>query len=139
MPYVSPDPELVVASARAYLGTKYHHQGRLIRVGVDCIGILVGVGRTCGAEIEDCTNYSNQPDGKTLIEQCEKNLKREDGVVPGRIGIFAFDSGMPQHAAIFTPYGMIHTYTRVRKVVEHVYDEYWQKRLHSVWSYKCPL
>ncbi len=33
----------VVRTARTWLGTPYHHQGRLKGVGVDCAGLLIGV------------------------------------------------------------------------------------------------
>lgn len=131
------NPDEIVEAARKYLGTPFHHQGRLGGVGLDCIGLLVNVGRDCGAVFEDRIDYSRYPDGRTLIQECEKNLVLEDVPAPGRIGIFYFKHNyLPQHVGIFTSYGMIHTYTRVRRVVEHVFDDYWKARLHSVYSYK---
>jgi len=132
------NPDLaVVEAARRYLGTPFHHQGRLGGVGLDCIGLLVAVAQDVGVPLADRIDYSRYPDGQTLIAECEKNLNREEEILPGRIGIFYFkENYYPQHVGIFTPYGMIHTYTRVRKVVEHVFDSYWEQRLHSVYSFK---
>lgn len=41
-------PEQIVAQARTWLGTKYHHQGRLKKSakgpgGCDCLGLIIGV------------------------------------------------------------------------------------------------
>ena len=33
----------VVAAAREWLGTPFHHQARLRGVGVDCVGLVIGV------------------------------------------------------------------------------------------------
>ena len=38
-------PVLIVAAARAWLGTPYHHQASVPGVGCDCVGFLRGVFR----------------------------------------------------------------------------------------------
>lgn len=48
----------VVARARAWLGTPYHHQGRVLGAGVDCAGLLCEVYREVGLMPEiDAGNY----------------------------------------------------------------------------------
>jgi hypothetical protein len=32
-----------IAQARTWIGTPFHHQGRLKGVGCDCLGLIVGV------------------------------------------------------------------------------------------------
>ena len=39
------DPERVIVAARAWLGTPYHDQASLKRVGCDCLGLARGVWR----------------------------------------------------------------------------------------------
>lgn len=39
---------VVLAEARSWLGTPYHHQGRIKGAGVDCAMILVDIYHTCG-------------------------------------------------------------------------------------------
>ena len=124
--------ELIVEEARKLLGTPFHHQGRTPGVGVDCIGLLVCVGRAIGAEFTDCLDYHKRPDGATLLAKFAENLDPVVDPEPGDIALFYFESrAYPQHAGIITPYGLIHTYAKVRKVVEHHFDNYWKVRTHS--------
>lgn len=49
----------IVAEARLWLGTPYHHQGSVLGVGCDCVGLVRGVYRgLIGPEPEDRPNYS---------------------------------------------------------------------------------
>ena len=59
----------VVEVARTWIKTPYHHQARLKGVGVDCVGVPIGVCRELGlvAPDFDVSGYSNVPDGKSLI------------------------------------------------------------------------
>ena len=38
----------VVAAALAWTDTPFHHQARLKGVGVDCVGLVIGVARELG-------------------------------------------------------------------------------------------
>ena len=42
------NPDLVIAAARSWLGTPYHDQASLKRVGCDCLGLARGVWREVG-------------------------------------------------------------------------------------------
>jgi len=53
------DPARVIAAARAWLGTPYHHQASLLGVGCDCLGLLRGVWRdVVGKEAPGLPPYS---------------------------------------------------------------------------------
>ncbi|MFP3017550.1 MAG: hypothetical protein ACEY3E_01265 [Candidatus Tisiphia sp.] len=78
----------IAAEARTWLGTKYHHQGRLKKSyasngGVDCIGLIMGVAmelRLVGADGKllakfDETSYSPHPDGVRLKQFLDLHLK----------------------------------------------------------------
>jgi hypothetical protein len=41
-------PELIVEAARSWVGTPFMHQQSLKGVGVDCVGVILGVGRELG-------------------------------------------------------------------------------------------
>ncbi len=45
----------VVRVARTWLGTPYHHQGRVKGAGVDCAGLSVGVAKELGLSDVDVT------------------------------------------------------------------------------------
>ena len=54
-----PQPHLIVAEARSWIGTPYRHQASLKGVGCDCLGLLRGVWReVMGAEPELPPPYS---------------------------------------------------------------------------------
>ena len=49
----------IIAEARTWLGTPYHHQASLKGVGVDCVGLVRGIFRELyGFEPEEKMNYS---------------------------------------------------------------------------------
>ena len=77
----------IVAEARKWLGTNFHHQGRIKKCstnkgGCDCIGLVIGIirdlelpstfkrknGETIPLYDFDYTNYSAQPSGAKMLE-----------------------------------------------------------------------
>lgn len=147
--------EHFVAVARTYLGTKFKHQGRLRGIAIDCVGLLVCVGRECGLEIEDHLDYDSKPNAAILraaIERCCDEVTKRDhrtGAVlpaiarPGEIILFRLDSEKPEtavHAAMRTPCGILHARGEVdvARVVEHGLTEGWRSRADSVWRYRSP-
>lgn len=68
----------VVAEAMTWLGTPWRHQGRLKGVGVDCLGLIIGIGRACAMVPPsfDITGYGTGADG-TMLPQCEQYMVRK--------------------------------------------------------------
>lgn len=139
----------VVTQARTWIGTPFHHQGRVKHVGVDCIGLLVGVIKELGIkstkkdnngnliplESFDNTNYGRLPDGVLLQTSIEKHFYKveRNNIKPGDVLLFKFDEN-PQHIGIATDYptdglGLIHCYQCSGKVVEHIFSKIWHERL----------
>jgi cell wall-associated NlpC family hydrolase len=104
---------LIVSEARSWIGTRFHHQGRLKKLGldkggVDCIGLVLGVFDTLGINFGgvsirnfDKKDYAKIPDGKILKEEFFKYLKEINPteVESGDILMFKFDKE-PQHVGI---------------------------------------
>lgn len=94
----------VVSAARSWVGTRYHHQARLRDVGVDCIGLVIGVARDLNL-VEpdfDITGYARVPDGSSLMRLADLHLVRAPDrsvLLPGMILVVAIDSD-PQHFGI---------------------------------------
>jgi cell wall-associated NlpC family hydrolase len=118
--------EHVVAEARSWVGTPFKHQGRAKGVGVDCVGLLIGVARRLGivAPAFDVTGYTRRPDGWTLIEECERHMGRVDQaeLASGDGVIVRFDAE-PQHFGFVAPYrhggwSIIHATAKYGCVVE---------------------
>ena len=97
----------VVAAARGWLDTPFHHQARLKGVGVDCAGLVIGVARELGlvAPDFDVSGYARQPDGVSLIGWCDQYMARvpQDQMQPGDVIVVAFDVD-PQHLGILGDY-----------------------------------
>jgi cell wall-associated NlpC family hydrolase len=122
----------VVEAARAYLGCPFHHQGRS-RSGLDCAGLLVLAYRQLGIELEDLPAYGREPWNDGLRECVERNFRKvEDGPLPGDVLLFRV-LREPQHLALATEKGMIHTYASVGKVVETNIGPRWLERIVGVY------
>lgn len=137
----------IVACARGWIGTRFHHQGRLKKSashkgGVDCLGLLAGVAdemqfrHTDGTALaaQDETFYSHYPDTRRLQEKLAE-LMREipvGGIEAGDILLLSIDNN-PQHLAIVghveSGLSIIHAYAPARSVVEHAIDAWWQQRI----------
>lgn len=125
----------IVEIARSWIGTPYHHQARLKGVGVDCIGLIVGVGRELGLQIEDTTDYARYPDGKTLGLELERQFIKTDVPRLGDILLFRV-TRLPQHVGICSPIGLIHAHMGVGRVVETGISKSWRDRMLG--AYKFP-
>tara|TARA_R110000787_G_scaffold42303_8_gene104004 strand:+ start:6391 stop:6792 length:402 start_codon:yes stop_codon:yes gene_type:complete len=128
----------IANTALKYLGTPFVHQGRSPN-GLDCVGLLVQVAKDLEFEAEDFTAYSLRPSSIKLVELLRKSCRRVEGEAQtGDILIFELiGKGWPQHAAIKTVRGMVHSYRGgPNKVIEVSFDDSWRDCLHSVWRYK---
>ncbi len=72
----------LIATARSYIGTRFHHQGRLKGKGIDCLGLLVCVAQELSLVARDGSNfsdadridYSHQPDTQALRHTLDRLL-----------------------------------------------------------------
>ncbi len=146
--------ERVVASARGWLGTRFHHQGRLKRTdthkgGVDCLGLLVGVSAELGLKSKsgkaitayDHTEYTHTPDTSKLRMVLENILECiPHGDINQADVLLMNVDGRPQHMGIVTSMagqmGIIHAYAPARAVVEHRLDDHWKNIITD--SFRLP-
>jgi len=131
--------EEIVREAREWIGTPYHHQGRVKGVGCDCAGLIIGIAHSLGISTFDYRHYSRQPDASVLLSLCDEYLDRVDSLdaaLPGDVLIFLIRR-QPIHMGILTEKGtVIHVWPSVGKVVEHILDEKWRRRIYRVYRYK---
>lgn len=101
--------EAIVAAARGFLGTPYHHQASCKGVGCDCLGLIRGVWREIyGPEPEPMPAYTrdwgNATGAETLLEVGCRHLVRldpADAAQPGDVLVFRMrDTGVAKHAGI---------------------------------------
>lgn len=105
-----------VQHARAWLGTPWVHQARLQGVGVDCVGLLIGISRALGVVPAgyDVCGYGRQPDGASLMRHLRGLLDEvpQADLRPGDFLCVAFDAH-PQHVGVVVGYphgglGIVH-------------------------------
>jgi NlpC/P60 family putative phage cell wall peptidase len=139
----------IVAQARTWLGTPFHHQARLKGKGCDCLGLIVGVvdeldlKDKSGVRLAsyDEVTYSREPNGAYLMQKLT-GLLAEVPVAEARAGDLALFKVQenPQHLAILSDYeggmGMIHSFAPSRRVVEHRLDDDWKLRLLKVFRWQ---
>ena len=125
----------IVMEARRWIGTRYKHQGRST-AGIDCAGLIIKVAHNLGLSTHDETNYARRPDGYAMLRSLNGNAVRVNRPCkPGDIILLSFQD-YPQHLAIVSDTGMIHSYALARKVVEHGLDDVWRKRI--IHAYEFP-
>lgn len=150
----------IIAEARSWIGTAYHHQGRLKRQGkkrggVDCIGLVLSVADNCGLVSThtdksgnfrrltdfDRADYSPSPTGLRLWETLERFLApiAMEEATEGDVVLFRI-TRHPQHVAILSRLpdgapGMIHCYAGVGRVIEHTFDDRWRARALAAYRF----
>ena len=132
----------IVAAARAWIGTPYHHQASLRGVGCDCLGLVRGVWRDLvGPEPEPMRPYT--PDwaeaggAETLVELGERYFGDVAGSAwrKGDVLLFRFFESAPaKHVAIATDEGrMIHAHDGA--CVAEVAIGLWRRRIVRAFAF----
>ncbi len=126
----------VVAEARRWIGTPYHHQAAVRGAGCDCLGLVRGVYRALyGSDPETPPPYTpswaEDRREETLADAARRHLVEIpiDAADAGDVVLFRWRPALPaKHAAILTaPDRMIHAYDR-HAVVESWMPPAWQAR-----------
>ena len=132
-----PPPEAVIAAARRYIGTPYHHQAALAGAGCDCLGLIRGVWRDLyGDEPETPPPYTpdwhETGDAEPMLDAARRHLVEVElaAAGPGDVVLFRIRPGaVVKHAAILGTEGrMIHAVSRDR-VREVTMGAGWRRRL----------
>jgi|VirMetMinimDraft_7_1064189.scaffolds.fasta_scaffold00120_13 cell wall-associated NlpC family hydrolase len=113
----------VVDAARKYIGSRFRWGGRDRVKGIDCVGLLVLVGREFGQEISDPQKYRQMHDTKLFLntirtQSLEANMR---ALRPGNI-VLLKDGAFPFHCGIVAKRDngltIINSNMKLRKVVE---------------------
>lgn len=132
----------VVSEARSWIGTPFVHQGRLKGIGVDCIGVVVGVAKALGLSGYDKTDYGRAPNPAEMRAELATHMQpiAFKDVRPGDVLWFRVE-GEPRHVGIVTetePMAMVHSYSRARVMacIEQDVDGFWRKRVAGAFRYR---
>ena len=97
----------IVRTARSFIGTPFHHMGRLPGVGIDCAGVLVCAARELDlvAAAFDVPAYTPTPDGRAMLRWCEEYMTQvsQADMRPGDAILLITDL-YPQHLGILGDY-----------------------------------
>jgi cell wall-associated NlpC family hydrolase len=135
----------IVATARAWLGTPWHHHACIRGVGVDCVHLAAGVLDDLGVERPALPAYDRTPDGVTLLAMCEAHLDRvaQRAMAPGDFVVIEWGDGTPHHFGILADYrhgglALIHADNRpgAGRVVEHRLQ--WTLKMRLVAAFSLP-
>ena len=119
-----PRRKKAILAARFCVGSLFRHQGRIpgkkAGEGLDCVGLVLYVGRQIGCVLEDRMTYGPVP-GRGQLESAARAAGllpvAEGAEKPGDI-ILIRPRRFVQHAAILTDRGMVHADARRGVVVE---------------------
>jgi NlpC/P60 family putative phage cell wall peptidase len=134
----------VVREAREWIGTPFKHQGALKGVACDCIGLIKAIGMQHGL-----MDYDPNSDGGLVLRQLFDDAGQQAHarsleplvypipVAEAEIADFYFMAWgrEPQHVALITDHGIIHSYSGVGKVVEHSLDDRWRQRIAAAYRF----
>jgi len=128
----------VVEEARSWIGTPYRHQARLRSVGVDCAGLIMGVGNALGLTDLHYSDYGILPHKGMLRGICDKHFTPVHELEDGAILLMGFVQGpaQEQHLAIYSGLDtIIHSYLNVGRCIEHRYSSVWRSRTRAIYRY----
>jgi NlpC/P60 family putative phage cell wall peptidase len=139
-------PEQFLTEAKSWMGTHYHHQGRLKRSdahkgGVDCIGLVIGICKELGMnEIvrADKTDYSPNPTGNQLAHITGDHLIEIAFEDKNPVDILLFKTFKdPQHVGILIEGdSFIHCNSSAGKVVQQPLSKIWERMVTHVFRFK---
>ncbi|MEQ9116216.1 MAG: hypothetical protein RLN62_05425 [Rickettsiales bacterium] len=143
----------IAKEATSWIGTKFHHQGRIKKSsfevgGCDCIGLILAIAKKFGfvsrqdgkpLSEHDEFNYSKFPQKNKLFKKIEQHLAvvNRPYIKTGDIGLFKI-STLPQHVGVFineATTSLVHAYQVVGKVCMHNYSNLWRSRLIKSFSF----
>ncbi len=133
--------ESVATEALLWLGTPYHHHGRIRGVGVDCAQLLCAVFERCG--LVPHVEPGNYPVDWHLHHSEEmfsgwlaKFARIADGpVLPGDVCLWRFGRTF-SHGSISVGDGLfVHSYVKRGVILSHMTDEPLEGREMQHWSF----
>lgn len=118
-------PESIMAAARECLGTPFHHQGRVLGVGMDCAGVLVHILQRHNLPYTDERGYPRFPYHGLMqrILDGQPSLKRiaRSEIAMGDVLLMRYKAE-PQHVAIYGGKTIVHGSSEHGRCVEHTLD-----------------
>ena len=135
--------DAIVRTARAWLGTPYHHQAAVRGIGADCLGLLRGVWRDIyGTDAEVPPAYSRDWAEAGRREELLAGAGRhliaiaKHDVRAGDVLVFRLRDGLPaKHVGLLaTPTTFIHAMEGTR-ASEVALQGWWRRRIAAAYAF----
>jgi len=138
-----PRRQQVIAIARRWIGTPYHHQASRPGIGTDCLGLVRGIWRELyGSDPGAGANYSRDwaevtKQESILAGAARHLLSATDGEpAAGRILVFRFRPASPaKHLAICTGATLMIHAMEGHPVAEVPIVPWWRRRIAGVFEF----
>lgn len=136
-------PADIVAAARSWLGTPYHHQAAVKGAGCDCLGLVRGVyAELYGKPAETPPPYSRDwaeaAGAETMLDAARRHLTEIDprAATAGDVVIFRLRAvAMAKHAAILSADDrMIHAVEGAPVCEVHL-NSWWRRRIAAAFRF----
>ncbi len=134
--------EQIVAAARAWVGTPYHHQASVKGAGCDCLGLIRGVWRELlGAEPEAMPAYTRDwgdvTGAEPLLAAARRNLIAIDAAstLAGDVLVFRMRAGVAKHAGILASAETFIHAVEDEGVAEIGLTRWWRRRLAAAFAF----
>ncbi|MDI3260372.1 MAG: hypothetical protein QJR02_11815 [Sinobacteraceae bacterium] len=134
----STEREAILAEARSWIGTPWHHRQRVKGAGVDCINFIIGVFHAVGLAPdidpgEYPADWHLHRDDERILNGLARYAHRVDSPRPGDIAAYRFGRCVSHAAIVEDEHYIIHAYVVARAVVRTERSAL-AERLHSYWS-----
>lgn len=123
----------IIEHARSFIGVPWRHQGRS-RAGIDCVGLVILVGRELGVMAYDTNDYQRHVMGPGFLRHFRAAMveKKIVDAQPGDVLLFR-DRQFPCHSTILGErkgrLTIIHAHALRRQVLEEEMEsEDWMQR-----------
>ena len=124
----------VVAEARQWIGTPYHHQAAVRGVGCDCAGLVLGVAKVLALTGYRPTAWGRQPNSSELADHlAAAGCVPVDAGGAGRLVQFALPGDMA-HLGICSDSSVIHSWVAAGGVCEMAMTAGWARRVRQYWA-----
>lgn len=134
------DKKEVVKIAKTYVGTPFHHLGRVKGHGIDCVGIILCVAKELGIKLiihDEFQNYGRRTRQRPLVDYMDEQFiclqKREIGSIA--VSWYNRRTKEPSHLGIVTNVGMVHTNGHLKVVIEEHWSPKWAFRIVGYYKY----
>lgn len=144
----------IIQEAKSWVGTRFHHQGRIKKSkndfgGCDCLAIIIGVAKKLNIPsgiIRDNINiplykfdrmdYGRHPSNNQLYNTLSKVMNIKYTLEVGDVILFNIQN-RSQHLAIYSyNNSIIHCLLTAKKVIEHPLSNLWKLNISQIFSFK---